>query len=150
MRLSAFKVLALVIALLLVGVLAINSHSRAAYTLLRGAGTLKIQLDGLAPGDVRAFCYTDQAGRRLQFLPARDLSGKVHTAFDACRQCYKYHDGYTWVHGYLICRLYGNRYRIKNMSVGKGSCVPVRLASKTVGDQVRIKVKDVEAGRWLF
>jgi uncharacterized membrane protein len=148
--LSGVKVFALLGALVLVGVLVVNSESRPACTLLHGADILKIKLDGLLPGDVRAYCYEDQGGQKLRFLLARDSSGKVHTVFDACRQCYKYHEGYTWSHGYVICRFCGNRYRIKEMNAGEASCVPVRLPSKIVDDQVRIKVKDVEAGKWLF
>jgi uncharacterized membrane protein len=150
MRHWVFKGVALLAVLAVLGVLIINSKSRPACTLLRGAQTLNIKLDGLARGDVRAFCYRDAAGRQLRFLLARDSSGKLHAAFDACRQCYKYHDGYTWSHGYLICRWCGNKYRLKDMGVGKASCVPVRLASNVHGDRVTIEVKDVEAGKWLF
>lgn len=150
MRLSGFKVYVLLAALLVLGVLAVDSRSGPACTLLRGADALKIDLGGLAPGEVHAFCYKDQAGRTLRFLLARDLHGKAHVVFDACQQCYKYHKGFACSHGYLICRLCGNRYRIEDMNVGKASCVPIRLRDKVVGDQVSIKVKDLEAGRWLF
>lgn len=147
---SGVKVFVFLAALVLLGVLVVDSESRPACTLVRGADTLKINLDGLLPGDVRAYCYQDPGGRKLRFLLARDSSGKIHTVFDACRQCYKYHEGYTWSHGYVICRYCGNRYRIKQMDTGKASCAPVRLPSKIADNQVTIKVKDVEAGKWLF
>jgi len=150
MRVWVFKGFALLAALAVLGVLIINSKSRPVCTLLHGANSLDISLDGLARGDVRAFCYDGPAGRKLRFLLARDSDGNIHTAFDACRRCYKYHDGYTWSHGYLICRWCGNRYRIKNISVGKASCAPVPLPSKVHGNEVTIKVKDVDAGKWLF
>lgn len=150
MRIWAFKGLVLLAGLGVLGMLIVNAKSRPACTLLHGADALHINLKGLARGDVRAYCYQDPAGQRLRFLLARDSLGNIHTAFDACRRCYKYHDGYTWSHGYLICRWCGNRYRLKNMGVGKASCVPVALASKVHGKQVTIKVKDLEAGKWLF
>lgn len=150
MRRWLFKGLALVAALALVGVLIADSNSRPACTMLHGTTALHISLNGLARGEVRAFCYQAPAGQRLRFLLARDSSGDIHTAFDACRQCYKYHEGFTWSHGYLICRWCGTRYKIKNMNVGKASCAPVPLASNVRGNQVTVRVKDVEAGRWLF
>lgn len=150
MRVWVFKGFALLAALAALGMLTINSKSRPACTLLQGANTLHINLDGLARGNVRAFCYDGSAGRKLRFLLARDSDGKIHSVFDACRQCYKYHEGYTWSHGYVICRWCGTRYRIKNISVGKASCAPVPLASRVHGNEVAIKVKNIEAGKWLF
>jgi uncharacterized membrane protein len=150
MRVWVFKGFLLLAGLVILCTLIINSKSRPACTLLHSASILNISLVGLARGDVRAYCYEDPAGQELRFLLARDSNGNIHTAFDACRRCYKYHDGYTWSHGYLICRWCGTRYRIKNMNVGKASCAPVPLASKVHRNDVTIKVKDVEAGKWLF
>lgn len=145
-----FKGFALLAALTVLGVLILNSKSRPACTLLHGADFLHVNVANLARGDVRAFCYDGPAGRDLRFLLARDSDGKIHSVFDACRHCYKYHEGYTWSHGYLVCRWCGNRYRIKNISVGKASCAPVPLSSTVHGNEVTIKVKNVEAGKWLF
>ena len=68
-----------------------------------------------------------RAGERLRFLLARGNDGKVRAVFDACRQCYKFHQGYDVAHGMLICRLCGNRYPIDHMTEGEASCVPVSL-----------------------
>jgi uncharacterized membrane protein len=145
-----FKLFAFVAALAVLGVMLAKSFSHLPCTLLSGASTLTIRLADLAPGTVRAFCYRDRAGRQLRFLLARDSEGQVHTVFDACGQCYKFHKGYSYSHGYLICRLCGNRYPLIEMNVGKASCVPVRLNSTTERDQARINVADVKAGKWLF
>src|SRR6266436_3439740 len=95
MRRSAFKVLALMAALIVIAGLLTNSLSHLSCTVLNGAATLTIKLGDLGPGTVRAFCYRDPAGRKLRFLLARDSSGRVHTVFDACGQCYKFHKGYS-------------------------------------------------------
>jgi uncharacterized membrane protein len=150
MRISVLKVLGVLAVLLLAGTLLMSRMSRPACTLLSGAETLTIKLGDLAPGKIRAFCYTDEAGRKLRFLLARDSSGQVHAVFDACRQCYKFHKGYSYSHGYLICRLCGNRYPIEVASPGAASCVPVPLVHQTGRDRVAIKVADVKAGKWLF
>ena len=119
-------------------------------TLLSGDGTLVIPGSSLARGAVRFFCYRGPAGERLRFLLARDSGGEVHAVFDACRQCYKFHKGYTVSGGYLICRLCGNRYALREMQVGKASCVPVKLPLAQRGGMIEVKATDVRSGRSLF
>src|SRR5690349_9756111 len=143
---SVFKVVVLIVVLVAIGALLTKSMSRLPCTVLSGAGTLTIKLGELAPGTVSAFCYRDRAGQELRFLLARDSSGRVQTVFDACGQCYRFHKGYSYSSGYLVCRLCGNRYRIKEVSAGKASCVPVPLSSRTEGAEAKIKVADVKAG----
>lgn len=146
----AFKATVLGATLVAIGAMLTKSRFYLPCTLLNDAATLTIKLSDLAPGMVRAFCYRDQTGQKLRFLLARDSDGKVHTVFDACGQCYKFHKGYSFSGGYLICRLCGNRYPIHEMNAGKASCVPVPLSSKTEHNEARIKVADVKAGKWLF
>jgi uncharacterized membrane protein len=150
MRRSAFKSLGLIAVLVVLGALLTRPLLHSPCTLLNGAVTLTVKLGGLAPGSVRAFCYRDRAGQELRFLLARDSSGSVHAVFDACGQCYKFHKGYSYSGRYLICRLCGNRYPLADMNVGRASCVPVPLHSKTQGGEATIKVADVKAGKWLF
>jgi uncharacterized membrane protein len=104
----------------------------------------------MARGEVQRFCYRDSAGERLRFLLARGADGKVHAVFDACRQCYKFHQGYKIENGMLICRLCGNRYPIDRMTAGEASCVPVAVRHSDDGSTVRIKPSDLESGKALF
>ncbi|HJU11253.1 MAG TPA: Fe-S-containing protein [Candidatus Binataceae bacterium] len=150
MRRIPFKLLAVIGMSIVLVALVSKSFFRVPCTLLKGVTTLTIRLDDLAPETVRAFCYRDSAGQKLRFLLARDRMGKVHTIFDACGQCYKFHKGYSYSGRYLICRLCGNRYPIAKMNVGKASCVPVPLYSRTVQNQASIRVDDIKAGKWLF
>lgn len=147
---GSFKLVLLIGVLFVLGALLTKSLFQLPCTVLNGAATLTIKLDNLAPETVRAFCYRDHAGQKLRFLLTRDRMGKVHTVFDACGQCYKFHKGYSYSGRYLICRLCGNRYPIAEINVGKASCVPVPLSSETVNNQASIKVVDVKAGKWLF
>jgi len=104
----------------------------------------------LADGEAHRFCYRDRAGERLRFLLARGNDGKVRAVFDACRQCYKFGQGYDVSHGMLICRLCGNRYPIDHMTKGEASCVPVSLPHHEDASRVEIKVSDVKSGAALF
>jgi uncharacterized membrane protein len=117
---------------------------------LQGAETLTVSMARLEGGEARLFCYRDHAGERLRFLLARGNDGKVRAVFDACRQCYKFHQGYNVAHGMLICRLCGNRYPIDHMMKGEASCVPVSLPHHEDASKVEIKVSDLKSGAALF
>src|SRR5437899_867632 len=117
---------------------------------VRGAGTLTIKPSGLTRGAVGFFCYRDSAGERVRFVLARGDDGKLQSVFDACRQCFKFHQGYTVSDGYLICRLCGTRYKISEMHAGKASCVPLALPAASKGDSIAVKVADLERGASLF
>jgi uncharacterized membrane protein len=123
-------------------------HSRC--TELRGAEMLTVSIARLADGEAHLFCYRDQAGQRLRFLLAQGNDGKVRAVFDACRQCYKFRQGYDASHGMLICRLCGNRYPIDHMTRGEASCVPVSLPHHEDSSRIEIKVSDLKSGAALF
>lgn len=123
---------------------------RPGCTEVRGAGWLTISVARLARGAAQRFCYRDRAGERLRFLLARGSDGKIHSVFDACRQCYKFHEGYKIAHGVVICRLCGNRYPIDHMMKGEASCVPVKLPHHGGGTTVQVKVSDLKSGAALF
>jgi uncharacterized membrane protein len=117
---------------------------------LRGAEMLTVSMARIESGDARLFCYRDHGGERLRFLLARGNDGKVRAVFDACRQCYKFHQGYDVAHGMLICRLCGNRYPIDHMMKGEASCVPVSLPHHEDASGVQVKVSDLKSGAALF
>jgi uncharacterized membrane protein len=123
---------------------------RARCVELKGDGAVTVALSRLAGGAAHLFCYRDSAGERLRFLLARGGDGKVRAVFDACRQCYTFHQGYDVAHGMLICRLCGNRYPIDHMTKGEASCVPVVLPHREQGSKVVIKVSDLKTGAGLF
>lgn len=115
-----------------------------------GDSVVDIPFAKLMRGATEFFCYRDNAGERIRFILARDAAGHVDGIFDACRQCYAFHKGYTVSGDYVVCRLCGNRYRIANMRTGRASCVPVALPVEQKGRQVAIKVADLKRGGALF
>lgn len=117
---------------------------------LQGTDILTVSMARLEHGEAHLLCYHDRAGERLRFLLARGNDGTVHAVFDACRQCYKFHQGYDISHGMLVCRLCGNRYSIDHMTKGEASCVPVSLPHHEDGSKVEIKVSDLKSGAALF
>ena len=99
---------------------------------------------------MRFFEYRDQAGDQIRFLLARDATGRIKAAFDACKQCYIYHKGYASSGGGLLCKFCGNRYKLEAMESGLASCVPMKLPFQVAGQTVTIKSADLESARGLF
>ena len=127
-----------------------TSAMRPQCTEVSGSENIHIPLSQLARGAASFFCYNDSAGDRVRFILARDEDGNVHSALDACRQCYSYHQGYTSSKGELVCRFCGNRYKVSAMEKGRDSCVPVKLPNKQHDGLVEVKVADLKQGRSLF
>ena len=119
-------------------------------TTVTGTDEVAVNVSAMRPGSARLFCYTDDAGKRLRFVLARGVDGKVRSVFDACRQCFAFHRGYRVVGGELICRECGNHYSIDRMTEGKASCVPVSLPHEDDSGIVHIKTADLKAGHGLF
>ena len=119
-------------------------------TIVTGTDEVAVNGFALRPGHAGLFCYTDDAGKRLQFILARGQDGRVRSVFDACRQCFAFHRGYRIANGELICRVCGNHYPIARMTSGKASCVPASLPHEDSSGIVHIKTADLKAGRALF
>jgi uncharacterized membrane protein len=149
MRRPGFAIAALA-ALLLGAWMFAGPFARPACTAVTGVANVSIAIANLPRNTAKFFCYRTSAGQRLRFILARDDDGKVHAVFDACSQCYRFHKGYAVSHGYLICRLCGNRYKLDHLDRGIASCVPVRLNTADRGAQVEIKIADLVKGRTLF
>jgi uncharacterized membrane protein len=149
MRRRSSKLLAGAFAVVAVAVLSF-AIGRDRCTPVSGVDAVRISLAKLLPGHASTFCYTDDAGSKIRFVLARGNDGKVHSVFDACRQCYVYHKGYAVSGGDLICRVCGNRYPIDRMTKGKASCVPVGLPHREEGGGIIVKIADLLAGRPFF
>jgi uncharacterized membrane protein len=143
---------AIVIAVLVVGAIIIGwPMIPPSCTTVNGAGdTISVPMAELPNGAVKFFCVHGRAGDLVRFVLARGSDGRLHSVFDACHQCYRFHKGYTVAGGYLICRLCGNRYKLDDMQKGMASCVPVGLHTSVRGDTIEVKPAELEKGRSLF
>jgi uncharacterized membrane protein len=119
-------------------------------TLTNGTNIVTISTNDLTRDTARFFCYRDHAGHLIRFVLARRDDGAVHSVFDACQQCYRFHNGYTVADGFLICRLCGNRYKLDQMRTGLASCQPVQLENTQRRDKVEVRVVALEQGHSLF
>jgi uncharacterized membrane protein len=141
----------IIAAALVVGTVSLAAMARGPQFTLVGANqTVSIQINDLRPGDVRFFRYGDRADDRIRFLLARDATGRIKAALDACERCYMYHQGYASSRGSLVCKFCGNRYKLEAMESGLASCVPMKLPFQVTGQTVIIKSADLERARGMF
>ena len=111
-----------------------------------GRNTISIPTTSLRRGEARFYLYRGEDGARVKFIVARDEAGRVEAALDACEQCAAHGEGYTSSKGYVICRYCGNRYRLRSLSTGWGSCVPLKLNYVVRNDDLLIST--AELARW--
>jgi len=126
------------------------SMARPGCTSVSGADELVITGHLLDKGTAKTFCYRDEAGKNLRFVLARGADGKVRSVMDACEQCYRYHKGFNYRDGYLICRQCGNRYKVDDILRGQASCVPVALPSREENGQIIVRTADLRKNGYLF
>jgi uncharacterized membrane protein len=137
------------LALLAAGAFSIGMRGPS-FISVSGGDFILIPTDSLSKGDVRFYSYRDRAGEELRFILGRDSGGEVHAAMDACQRCYTYHKGYASSHGYLVCKLCGNRYKLAAIKSGIASCVPGTLSLEKTGQRARISTAELERNRGLF
>lgn len=112
--------------------------------------SLSIETNDLGRGEIRFFSYQDRAGDQIRFLLARDSTGRIKGAIDACQRCSMYRKGYVSSGGDLVCRYCGNRYKLEAFESGLAYCAPVKLPFQITGQTVTIKPADLERERGLF
>jgi len=120
------------------------------FTPVSANPSISIETNDLGRGDIRFFTYRDRAGDHIRFLLARDSTGQIKGAIDACERCSMYRKGYVSSRGDLVCRYCGNRYKLETMESGLASCVPVKLPFQMAGHAVNIKPADLERERGLL
>jgi uncharacterized membrane protein len=150
MRPTKLAVILVVVALAIGAAIAAGPMLAPACTLAKGSDVVIVSSDDLSRGSARFFCYRDRTGHLIRFVLARGEDDAVHSVFDACRKCYRFHKGYSISQGFLICRLCGNRYKLDEMRIGLASCQPVQLENAQHGGKIEVRVAALEQGQALF
>ena len=112
-------------------------------------GVVSIDTRALARGQARFYHY-NKDGKDIVFFVARPDTGEVKVAFDACVTCYPNKKGYRLEAGSVVCIHCGTAFKIDELDVGKGNCIPIKIRHTTRGDTVLIDQKDIEAGACWF
>lgn len=96
---------------------------------------------------------SDSKGLTIRFFAVKADDGSIKTGFDACDVCYENKKGYRQEGDYMVCNNCGNRYPIIGIGTenkNPGGCWPGYLPSRIDGQNLIIKISDLEKGRWRF
>lgn len=89
----------------------------------------------------------------IRYFTVKASDGNIKTAFDECDICYRTRKGYRQEGNYMVCNNCGNIYPIIGLGTenkNPGGCWPGYLPSSVDGENVIIKISDLESGRWRF
>jgi uncharacterized membrane protein len=120
------------------------------FIVVAGSGTISISTATLRVAQARFYVYQGGDGSSVKFIVARDETGHVQAAIDACEECAAYHEGYSSSSGYVVCRFCGNRYKLSALATGSASCVPWKLNYTMRGDEIQISSGELSKWRQAF
>lgn len=112
-------------------------------------GTLRFAAADLADGEARFYRYQGQSGP-IDFFLVQSHDGVVRAAFDSCDVCYRERLGYRQEGADMVCNNCDQHFRTDLVNVVKGGCNPAPLARKKVGDEIVIRVADLQPGIRYF
>jgi len=119
--------------------------------VIKNSEVIKISLSEISE-NAKWYNY-DSNGIKIKYFAVKADDGSVKTAFDACDVCYKSKKGYRQQGKDMVCNNCGNHYPISGLGTKNlrgGGCWPSHLESKIEGNNVGIKISDIEKGKKFF
>ena len=94
----------------------------------------------------------DSNGITVRYFAVKDTQGSVHVAFDACDVCYEAKKGYKQNGNLMQCLNCGKTFSITSIGTENtaGGCWPSFLPMNLDGNNVVIKIADLEAKSFMF
>jgi uncharacterized membrane protein len=98
------------------------------------------------------FYSYSSSGTNVKFFALIGSDGDVHTAFDACDVCFDAKKGYYQDGNQMVCRNCGQRFTTNQIGTSNqgGGCWPGYLDRTVEGGYVKIKISDINSGRYYF
>jgi uncharacterized membrane protein len=103
-----------------------------------------------ADGKARHFEHRLASGITVRYFIIKSSDGIIRAAYDACDVCWPEGKGYYQDGDVMVCANCGRRFPSVNVNVVQGGCNPAPLKRAVVGDEVIIRVADIEQGRQYF
>jgi uncharacterized membrane protein len=98
------------------------------------------------------FYSYDSNGVSVRYFTVNDNQGNVHVAFDACDVCYEAKKGYKQNGDVMQCLNCGKTFSITSIGTENtaGGCWPSFLPMNSDGNDVVIKIADLESKNYMF
>lgn len=112
---------------------------------------IKIPISEIS-GNAKWYEYNSD-GVIINYFVVRASDGTIKTAFDACDVCYRNKKGYSQSGEFMVCNNCGNRYKITSLGTENkagGGCWPGYISSEIEGDNLIIKIPELEKGKYRF
>ncbi len=103
-------------------------------------------------GSTAKFYEYDTGSVTVKYFAVKGADGEIRVAFDACDVCYGSKKGYTHIGDVMHCINCGNEYAVSGLGTENrgGGCWPSYLPREIDGDDVVIKISDLEEKRYMF
>jgi uncharacterized membrane protein len=94
----------------------------------------------------------DSNGVSVRYFTVKDKQGNIHVAFDACDVCYEAKKGYKQNGDLMQCLNCGKTFSITSIGTENtaGGCWPSYLPMNIDGNDVVIKIADLESKSYMF
>ena len=112
-------------------------------------GAVRVQLAGLAPGQVRFYNFLNAGSQEVHFLVGRAKNGEVEVAFDAAENDFKRKLGFRQEGDWLVNNKCGTALRLEEVNAGTSGCRPVPLPHRLDGQTLLVREDDILAG-WRY
>jgi hypothetical protein len=138
------------------GINSAAANKKYPLVLADASGAMSFPVASLADGKARFFSTNLPDGKPINFFLIKSSDGVIRAAIDACDVCYSARKGYHEEGDFLVCNNCGQRFPSAKINEVKGGCNPAPLTRTTVGDNVVIKISDLqkdnraETGQPLF
>jgi uncharacterized membrane protein len=98
------------------------------------------------------FYSYDSSGVTVRYFAVKDKQGNVRVAFEACDVCYEAKKGYKQDGDVMQCLNCGKTFSITSIGTENtaGGCWPSFLSMNIDGNDVVIKIADLEAKSYMF
>jgi len=98
------------------------------------------------------FYSYESSGVDIRYFAVKDKQGNVHVGFDACDVCYEAKKGYKQNGDVMQCLNCGKTFSITSIGTENtaGGCWPSYLPMNIDGNDVVIKITDLEAKSYMF
>lgn len=136
---------------LLVGAVSVFAFSLGKYEKVKASnGTVTLPVAKLADGKAH-FYKIENSGKEIVFFAAKSADGSYKVAFDACDACFKSRKGYEQQGDKMNCKNCNQKFAINRLGPNAtGGCNPGYLPSQLNGNNIVIKVADIQNGARYF
>ena len=129
-----------------------NTNKNTNYNTAPQQNATEVRIPLSDIGTTATFYSYDSDGVTVRYFAVKDAQGNVHVAFDACDVCYEAKKGYKQNGQEMQCLNCGQQFGITSIGTENiaGGCWPSYLNMKIDGNDVVIKIADLEAKSYMF